>query len=109
MLETTFTTEFEQGPIPAGFPIHLEGNFIVLIGPNGAGKTSLLYALFRKNVEKLIDDKTQICLLEVGISRDTTMLPHGRTLEQYNAELAKALRERAKSDRPNSSELFKLL
>jgi ABC-type cobalamin/Fe3+-siderophores transport system ATPase subunit len=109
MLETTFTTEFEQGPIPAGFPIHLEGNFIVLIGPNGAGKTSLLYALFRKNVEKLIDGKTQVCLLESGNYRDTTILPHERTLEQYNAELAKALREGVRSDRPNSHESPKLL
>ena len=109
MLETTFTTEFEQGPIPTGFPIHLEGTFIVLIGPNGAGKTSLLYALFRKNVEQLIDGKTQVCLIEAGIYRDTTMLPHGRTLEQYNAELAKALREGVRSDRPNSNELPKLL
>lgn len=109
MLETTFTTEFEQGPISVGFPIHLEGNVIVLIGPNGAGKTSLLYTIFRQNVEKRIDGKTQVCLLDVGIYGDTTLLPPGRTLEQHNAELAKALREGVRSDRPNSTELLKLL
>src|SRR5260370_1733577 len=110
MLETTFITEFVQGPIPAGFPIHLEGNFIVLIGPNGAGKTSLLYVLFRKNVENHVNGKTQVCLIQAGVYVDSTALPHGRTLEQYNTELAKAIREEVRRDhRPNPNELPKLL
>src|SRR2546430_4433625 len=110
MLETSFTTEFEQGPIPIGFPIHLEGNYIVLIGPNGAGKTSLLYTIFRKNVENHINDKTQVCLIQARANADTTSLPHSQTLEQYNAELANAIREEVRRDHwPNPDELAKLL
>jgi len=110
VLETTFTTEFEQGPIPAGFHIDLEGNFIVLMGNNGTGKTSLLHALFRKNVGNQIEGKTQVCLISTARDIDTRVQPGGRTLEQYNTELAKIIEENnGRGLGPNPGELPKLI
>ncbi len=114
MLETTFITEFVQGPIPAGFPIQLEGNYIVLIGSNDSGKTSLLNALFRKNVNTQIKGKTQICLIRPDrINIDAATQTGTRTLEQYNFELANAIEGNNRSYQamvgPNSGELPKLL
>jgi ABC-type lipoprotein export system ATPase subunit len=111
MLETTFTTKFEQGPIPAGFHIHLEGDLIVLIGRNGSGKTSLLNVLFRKNVGERFDQKTHVCLISTTSNLNTTVQPSGRTLEQYNIELAKVIGENngRGHGRPNPDELPKLL
>lgn len=108
MVETTFTTEFAQGPIPAGFHIQLEGNFITIIGQNGSGKTSLLYALFRKNMENGMGGKDQICLISLtGKIEDRK---NKQTLEQYNSELAKSIEENnGRRERPNSGELFRLL
>lgn len=108
MLETVFTTNFEQGPIPVGFHICLEGNFIVVIGPNGSGKTSLLHALFRKNMEN--KSTTQICLIQLTGNIPMFAQPSGQTFEQYNIELAKALVEtNGRKSRPNPSELPMLL
>jgi ABC-type multidrug transport system ATPase subunit len=87
MLETIFTTEFEQGPIPAGFHIHLEGDFIVLIGPNNSGKTSLLHALLRKNIGEKTEEKTQVCLINTGGYTHPFAQASVPKLEQYIFDL----------------------
>lgn len=113
VLETIFTTEFKQGPILPDFPIHLEGNYIAVIGSNCSGKTSLLNLVFRRNVETKNAGKTQLCLLQPARTFDTTTPPDGRTLEQYNTELAKIIEENNGRGQerygPSPSELPKLL
>lgn len=110
MSQITFTTEFRYGPIPMGFPIHLEGKYITILGRNGSGKTCLLNALFHKKQGEKAEGKTQVCLIEATSHISPLVQSSGRTLEQYNDELAKAIEEsNGRHHTPNSSELANLL
>lgn len=110
LLQTTFTTELRYGPIPIGFPIHLEGKYIAIIGRNASGKTCLLNALFHKNQGAKAEGKTQVCFIGATNHISPLVQLHKRTLEQYNEELAKAIEEgNGRRHIPDSSELVNLL
>src|SRR5712692_6947731 len=117
MPEINFELTAQQGPLKAGFKVHLEGKYIVLVGANNSAKTSLLQAIFKKYApaSNLQQPKTETCLiLPERIYVDTTVQPGGNTLETYNYQLASTIGFLNRSYRtwvlePASSELPKLL
>ncbi len=114
MPEISFTTENQQGAIPAGFQINLNGDYIVLTGENNAGKSSLLQLLFKRCTGRSYPvPLNQVCLIlpdrmYVEVSTNT-----GRTFENYNRELANSIDVNNRSyqapNTPASNELPKLL
>ena len=118
MPSISFTTESQQGPLPTGFEINLEGDYIVLVGANNAAKTSILQALFRKFWNQVnAKNKHEICIiLPERIFVDTTTQSGTKTLEIYNNELTGSIGSggnnrsyHAPNYGPMSSELPKLL
>lgn len=109
MLRTAFTTAFQQGNIPAGFSLRLEGNYIVLTGANNTGKTSLLKLLFRENAKAQAEGKTPLCFLLERSSIDLPAQPKAETLEQYNIALANGLAGKKATHSSNPWLLPKLL
>jgi predicted ATP-dependent endonuclease of OLD family len=114
MSEISFTTDNKQGAIPAGFPIYLDGNYIVLTGENNAGKSSLLQLLFKRCTSNTPVPFNQVCLIlpdrmYVDVNTNT-----GRRLEDYNIDLANSISGNNRSYHapnipPMSSDLPKLL
>jgi len=111
----SFTIDNLQGAVPAGFQIDLNGDYIVLTGENNAGKSSLLQLLFKRCAGNTYPvPLTQVCLIlpdrmYVDVNTNT-----GRTLENYNVELANSISGNNRSYQtpnlpPMSSELPKLL
>src|SRR5712691_3169113 len=90
MPQIDFTTEVQQGPLPAGFQINLESDYIALVGANNAAKTSILQILFKKywNERDAKNKQTTCFILPEQIFVHTNTETGGRTLEQYNQELA---------------------
>src|SRR6266446_2922506 len=118
MPQIDFTTEYQQGPIPVGFQINLEGDYIVLVGANNAAKTSILQALYRKFWNRAnAKGKHESCLiLPERIFVDTNTQAGNRTLEIYNQELTNTIggnnanrSYHAPNFGPMSSDLPKLL
>lgn len=115
MPQISFITENQQGAIPPRSEIHLAGDYIVLTGANNAGKSSLLQLLFKRcathgqpvsisNVCLILPDR-----MHVDVNTNT-----GRTLDNYNGELANTIggnnrNYHAPTLNPMSSELPKLL
>src|SRR6266700_7187547 len=93
MSQIAFTTDSPQGPLPTGFQINLEGDYIVLVGANNAAKTSILQALFRKFWNQInAKSKYETCLiLPERIFVDTNTQTGVRTLEHYNADLTSTI------------------
>ena len=118
MSQIAFTTDSPQGPLPTGFQINLEGDYIVLVGANNAAKTSILQALFRKFWNQInAKSKYETCLiLPERIFVDTNTQTGVRTLEHYNADLTSTIGPNNANKSyhtsnigPQSSELPKLL
>ena len=112
----SFTLENQQGPLPARFQMNLEGDYIALVGENNSGKSSILQCIFKRcftnNSPQNIDN---VCfLLPDRIYVDTNTQVGGRTLAQYNQDLANTIGGNnrgynAPNNGPFSSELPKLL
>src|SRR6266496_1393744 len=111
----SFTTDNLQGAVPAGFQIDLNGDYIVLTGENNAGKSSVLQLLFKRCTGNIYPvPLEQVCLIlpdrmYVDVNTNT-----GRTLENYNVDLANSISGNNRSYHapnlpPMSSELPKLL
>ncbi len=116
MSQIAFTTDSPQGPLPTGFQINLEGDYIVLIGANNAGKSSFLQCIFKKCVSSGIPvNADNVCfLLPDRIYVDVNTQVGGRWLSIYNQELANTIggNNRAyntPTNGPISNELPKLL
>lgn len=118
MPQIAYTAEWQQGPLPAGFPINLEGDYIALVGANNAAKSSILQAIFRKFWnQRNANNKVETCLiLPERIFVDTTTQVGSRTLEEYNSDLASTIggnnanrSYNATNVGPQSSELPRLL
>ncbi len=118
MPQIVFTTDNPQGPLPPGFQINLEGDYIVLVGANNAAKTSILQALFRKFWNQMnTKGKHETCLiLPERLFVETTTQTGSRILENYNHELTAIIGANntnrsyhAPNIGPMSSELPKLL
>src|SRR5260370_21431078 len=92
MPEISFTTDNQQGAIPAGFQVQLNGDYIALTGENNAGKSSLLQLLFKRSTGHSIRiPLDHVCLIlpdSMYVDLDTKS---NRTLEAYNVDLANIL------------------
>src|SRR5260370_12793057 len=114
MPEISFTTDNQQGAIPAGFQVQLNGDYIVLTGENNAGKSSLLQLLFKRSTgHSIVIPIDHVCLIlpdRMYVDLDTKS---NRTLEAYNVDLANIIsgtnRSYQQHTNPLGSELPKLL
>ena len=117
MGQIDFTLDAQQGPLPGGFHIDLEGDYIVLVGANNAAKSSILQAIFKKFFNRVNSrGKFDACLiLPERIFIETTTQTGSRTLEGYNLDLQSTISGNANRSYnatnigPQSSELPKLL
>lgn len=89
MPEIDFTIDSQQGPLPGGFNIHLEGDYITLVGANNAAKSSILQTIFSKFWnQRNAKNKNETCfILPERIFVHTTTETNGRTFELYNQDL----------------------
>jgi AAA domain, putative AbiEii toxin, Type IV TA system len=115
MPDINFELGTQQGPLRVGFPIQLQGDYIVLVGANNTAKTSILQAIFKKYYPlNNPQARAEMCLiLPERIFVDTTIQPGNRNLEQYNNELAGTIGNNNRSYQlyqgPSSNELPRLL
>jgi AAA domain, putative AbiEii toxin, Type IV TA system len=117
MAQIDFTLDAQQGPLPGGFHIDLEGDYIALVGANNAAKSSILQAIFKKFFNRANSrGKFDTCLiLPERIFIETTTQTGSRTLEGYNLDLQSTVSGNANRSYnatnigPQSSELPKLL
>jgi AAA domain, putative AbiEii toxin, Type IV TA system len=90
MPQIDFKIGIQQGPLPQGFQINLEGSYITLVGANNTAKTSLLTAIFKQYYQQFAEpNRSKLCfILPERIYVDVSSQPQGYTIEQYNNQLA---------------------
>src|SRR5258708_38140835 len=88
-----FNTDTNQGPLPQGFHVNLEGTYVTLVGANNAAKSSILQAIFKKHSNRYnARSKSDTCLiLPERIFVHPTTETAGITLENYNNQLASTI------------------